>query len=68
MRKWLTYLTLLVAASAIVGDGVTLVYNLLSGELTTRFILKVVVVAIIAAAVFGYYTWSNRRDDEALAR
>jgi uncharacterized protein DUF5671 len=68
IRKWLTYLTLLVAASAIVGDGVTLVYNLLSGELTTRFILKVIVVAVIAAAVFGYYTWSNRRDDEALGR
>jgi hypothetical protein len=68
MRKWLTYLTLLLAASAIVGDGVTLVYNMLSGELTVRFILKVVVVAVIAAAVFGYYTWSMRRDDEALGR
>jgi hypothetical protein len=68
MRKWLTYLTLLVAASAIVGDGVTLVYNLLSGELTVRFILKVLVVAVISAVVFGYYTWSMRRDDEALGR
>ena len=68
MRKWLTYITLLVAASAIVGDGITLVYNLLGGELTVRFILKVVVAAVIASAVFGYYTWSMRRDDEALGR
>ena len=68
MRKWLTYITLLVAASALVGDGITLVFNLLSGELTVRFILKVVVVAVIAAAAFSYYTWSNRRDDEALGR
>jgi hypothetical protein len=68
MRKWLTYLTLLVASSAMVGDGITLIYNMLNGELTMRFVLKVVVVAVIAAAVFGYYTWSMRRDDEALGR
>lgn len=68
MRKWLTYLTLLVAAIAIVGDGITLVYNLLNGELTTRFILKVLVVAVIASAAFWYYTWSMRGDDKALGR
>jgi len=68
MRRWLTYITLLVASSAIVGDGITLVYNLLGGELTVRFILKVVVAAAISGVVFGYYTWSMRRDDEALGR
>jgi Domain of unknown function (DUF5671) len=68
MRKWLTYITLLVAASAIVGDGITLIFNVLSGELTLRFILKVLVVAAIAVTVFGYYTWSMRGDDEALGR
>ena len=68
IRKWLTYITLLVAAAALVTDGITLVFNLLSGELTTRFILKVVVVAVIAGAGFGYYTWSIRADDTALGR
>jgi hypothetical protein len=68
MRKWLTYLTLLIAAGAIIGDAITLVYNMLSGDLTVRFVLKAIVVAGIAAAVFGYYTWSTRRDDEALGR
>jgi hypothetical protein len=68
LRKWLTYITLLVAAAAIVTDGITLVYNVLSGELTLRFILKVLVVAVIASAGFGYYTWSIRADDAALAR
>lgn len=68
IRKWLTYLTLLVAAAAIVSDSITLVYNMLSGDLTTRFILKVLVVAVIAAAGFGYYTWSIRADDTALGR
>ena len=68
MRKWLTYITLLLAAIAIVGDAITLVYNVLNGDLTVRFILKVVVVAAIAAAAFAYYTWSMRRDDEVLGR
>jgi hypothetical protein len=68
MRKWLTYLTLLVAAGVIVGDGITLVFNVLSGELTTRFVLKVLVVAVVAGAAFGYFTWSMHGDDEALGR
>jgi hypothetical protein len=68
IRKWLTYVTLLVAAAAIVTDGMTLIYNVLSGELSVRFILKVLVVAVIASAGFGYYTWSIRADDAALAR
>lgn len=68
IRKWLTYITLLVAASVIVGDGITLVFNVLNGELTLRFTLKVLVVAAIAGAGFGYYTWSIRADDAALGR
>jgi hypothetical protein len=68
IRKWLTYMTLLVAAAALVGDGITLVYNLLSGDITTRFVLKVLIVAVIACAGFGYYTWSIRSDDAALGR
>jgi hypothetical protein len=55
VRRWLTYLTLLIAAGVIVGDLITLLYNLLSGELSTRFILKVLVVAAIAGASFGYF-------------
>jgi len=68
MRKWLTYLTLLTAAGVIVGDSIALVFNLLSGELTLRFALKVTVVAAIAGSVFGYFTWSMRVDDKALER
>jgi hypothetical protein len=63
VRKWLTYLTLFVAAVVIIGDLVSLVYNLLSGELTLRFVLKVLTVGGIAGAVFGYYS-RDLRDDE----
>jgi hypothetical protein len=68
MRKWLTYITLLVAAAVIVGDGIALVFNLLSGELTLRFVLKVIAAAVIAGTGFSYYTWSLKVDDEALGR
>ncbi len=65
VRKWLTYLTLFVAAGIIIGDLITLVFNVLGGgELTLRFVLKVVVVAGIAGTIFGYYLWDLRKDEK----
>jgi len=63
VRRWLTYLTLFIAATTLICDGVTLVYNLLSGELTVRFVLKVVAVALIAGTAFLYYLADLRRDE-----
>ena len=64
IRRWLTYLTLFVAASILIGDLTTLVYNVLGGELTIRFILKVAVVGAIAGTVFGYYLRDVRREEQ----
>jgi len=61
-------LTLTGATLIVVGDIIMLLYNVLSGELTLRFVLKVLVVAVIAGAVFGYYTWWMKADDGALQR
>ena len=55
IRRWLTYITLVIAALIVIGDLISLVFNLLGGETSTRFILKTVVVLIIAAAIFYYY-------------
>lgn len=55
IRKTLTYLTLFVAALFVLGDLITLVFYLLSGETTLRFLLKVLSVASIAGGIFGYY-------------
>lgn len=66
VRKWLTYLTLSIAACVIVGDLIYLLNSLLSGALTVRFVLKSLTVGLIAGAVFGYYLWSMRVDDMAL--
>jgi hypothetical protein len=62
IRKWLQYLTLFVASLTIIIDLITLIRYFLDGEITARFVLKVLVVLLTAAAVFGYYLWDLKRD------
>src|SRR3989338_6681892 len=47
-RKWLVYLTIFLAALLIIGDFVALVYLLLRGEFTARFLLKVLTIILVA--------------------
>jgi hypothetical protein len=54
-RKWLIYITLFVAGVSIVADLVTLVNFFLNGDITARFILKVLTVLVVAGVVFFYY-------------
>lgn len=61
LRKWLLYLTLFLAAVTLIGDLVALVFNFLQGELSIRFYLKVLAVAVVAGGVFWYYLWDLRR-------
>lgn len=55
VRKWLTYLALVIAASVLICDAVAVLAYFLQGEVTLRFVFKVIVVGAIAAGVFGYY-------------
>ncbi|HEX5755380.1 MAG TPA: DUF5671 domain-containing protein [Arenimonas sp.] len=64
VRRWLTYLTLFIAASVLIGDMITLVYNTLGGELTLRFALKVLVAGVIAGTIFGYYLHDLRGEEK----
>lgn len=61
IRHWLLYLTLFIAAITIIIDLIQLIFNFYSGDLTTRFALKITVVLLIALAVFGYYLWDLNR-------
>jgi hypothetical protein len=63
IRRWLTYLTLFVAAGVLIGDLITLVDSVLGGELTIRFTLKVITVAAIAGTSFAYYLWDLRAEE-----
>ncbi|KPK11965.1 MAG: hypothetical protein AMJ68_04005 [Acidithiobacillales bacterium SG8_45] len=64
VRKWLTYITLYIAAGALVGDLVTLVFNVLGGELTVRFVLKFLTVGVIAGGIFFYYLSELRKEEQ----
>jgi len=63
VRRWLTYLTLFVAALVLIGDFMAVVRGLLSGELVPRFLLKAAVVAAISGIVFRHYLDDLRRDE-----
>lgn len=54
-RKWLIYLTLFAAAVTIIVDLITLVSGFYNGELTNRFIFKILAILLVAAGVFWYY-------------
>ena len=61
VRRWLTYLTIFVAALTIIIDLITLLNSFLGGELTMRFVLKVLVVLLVDVAVLGYEFWELKR-------
>ncbi|HET8819090.1 MAG TPA: DUF5671 domain-containing protein [Xanthomonadaceae bacterium] len=64
VRRWLTYLTLFLAVTVLVCDLIALVNSLLGGDLTLRFVLKVLVVGAIAGAIFGFYLADLRREEQ----
>ena len=56
IHKWLTYITLFIAGGVIAGDLITVLYYFIDGqELTTSFLLKILVLLVIALGVFMYY-------------
>jgi hypothetical protein len=61
VRKWLTYIALLIAAGVVVGDLITFLTYFLRGELTGRFVAKTSVVLVLAGGVFWYYLGSLQK-------
>ncbi len=63
LRKWMLLSVLFILGLVILGDLVTLLKYFLSGEITTRFISKVLALFGFSAMVFIYYfhvlTWDN---------
>lgn len=64
VRKWLTYATLIIASCTLIGDAIALIYGFLSGDLSTRLVLKLLVVALIAGGVFAYFIRDAEKGDE----
>jgi hypothetical protein len=56
VRRWALYLTVFVAAVTIIIDLIVLLFSFLSGaELTVAFLLKAIVVLLVAAAGFMHF-------------
>jgi hypothetical protein len=63
VRKWLTYIALLIAAGIVIGDLITFLTYFLRGDLTARFVAKIAAVLVIAGGIFWYYFGSLRKTD-----
>lgn len=63
VRKWVIYIILFLSSLIIVGDLVTLVKYFISGEITYRFILKVITVLVVAGLVGFYYVFLLREKE-----
>ena len=63
IRKWLTYITLLLAATTLLGDLMAVIYAFLSGDFTFQFFLKALVVALVAGLIFLFYLNDIRKGD-----
>jgi hypothetical protein len=55
VRRWALFLTVFIAGVTVVIDLITLVNYFLGGDLTTRFILKVVVVLLVVGGAFLHF-------------
>ncbi len=62
VRKWLTYIALLLTAGGVICDLIWFLNYFLQGELTVRFVLKAATILVICGAIFLYYLRSLRWD------
>jgi len=61
IRRWLTYLTILISALIILGVFIGVINSFLSGDLTGQFVLKALTILVIAGLVFSFYFYDIRR-------
>lgn len=55
IRRWILVLTIFIAGFAAIGDLIALINYFLGGDITTRFVLKVIVLLLVAAGVFFHF-------------
>ena len=55
IRRWRIFTTLFLTGAVIAGDLVVLINTYLNGEISSRFVFKVLAIIIILGVVFAYY-------------
>lgn len=66
LYRLLAYLALLVTALVMAGDLICVIIGFLSGDLTLRFLLKGLVILLLAGGIYLWYS-SDMRREESLA-
>lgn len=61
-RSLLRSFTLFLAGLILIGSLISTVNYFLNGELTTRFLLKILAIFIVIGSVFGYYLKNNNEE------
>ncbi len=62
LYRLMVYFTLFLAGMTLAIDLVAVIYSFLGGDITLRFVLKALVVFLIALDIFIYYRWHLRTD------
>lgn len=65
LRRWLTYVTLLIASLVLIGDLIAVLHTFLQGELTLRFFLKALSVFVVIGGAWAYYFMDVRGAEDA---
>jgi hypothetical protein len=68
VRKWLTYIALVIAATVLLGDAIYFLQNFLHGDLTVRCILDTLVLFGIVGSIFAYYLATLRGEPVSAPR
>lgn len=68
VRRWLTYLTLVVAACVMIGTMIGLLGGLLEGVLALKTLLKILIAMALAGAVFLFYLWEVKLGSKGVAK
>ena len=61
-RKFTIYASIFITSLTLIGSLISVLYKFLGGELTTAFLLKVLVVMVLALTIGGYYLYNLYRD------
>jgi hypothetical protein len=62
VRKWLLFLTLFLAGTAIAVDLIVLLDTFLQGEIKMRFALKILSVLAVSGSIFSYYLYELKNN------
>jgi len=65
VRRWFGYITLFLTSITLLGTLITVIYAFLEGDLTSRFVLKALTVALVAGVILLYFRSETEENGNA---